>query len=106
MNTMLVANLDGEKIIPAKVFVRFTANIGNELHELAVTEVDQSVAPKLTHVATGAGMVNVHSTDVAVGRFDWETIGRITLQKLIDAKGAARIAAAIRKQELKNGKSD
>lgn len=99
MNYIKVASPSYQKCIEAKLLARFIAQIGGVSHELAITEIPGRETV-LTHVATGARMARVHSTDVAVGRHDWEVIGRLTLDKLILSKGEARIASAIRNQEL------
>lgn len=105
MTYVMVADIDGQKVVKAKLFVQFTAMIGDEERQIAITELPGK-PQKLTDVATGAAFWSISSTDIAIGQFDWEKIGRHNLLRLIREYGEIRILEAIQKWELKNGKSD
>lgn len=109
MPTILVADSTGAKTITAEVLASFTADVGfaGERFRFVVTALLDSTGARilaplaLTHRESGMRVVAIDGSQLGAALRDYLVAGKAALARLIEQKGAARVASALRTAEAR-----
>lgn len=98
--TTMVADKSGALSVPADLLATFTEYLQGVAYQFTVTREQFSTAPvKLTHKKSGFSMGEVTPTTLSAARGDYKAAGKLALRSIIEAKGEARVASAVRAKE-------
>lgn len=96
--TFMVAGPDGPKSIEAKQLATFAYYIEQVQFRFVVTELPGRL-PDVTHRHSGLRVCGIELTTLSACRNDPLEAGKLALKRIIEAKGEARVASALRAAE-------
>lgn len=99
MKTFKIKNVKSGELIDAEQLATFAGYVQNVQFRFVVTRLHSAGEAALTHRTSTMRVAPVTAEQVQAARGDYEVAGRTALAAVIESRGAARVAAALRAAE-------